>query len=170
MGSLIEELARREAAARAEADRLRARIEELTGELSRADEQVTRLAITREEVARVLEEPPAPDLVPPEGGSGGKPRPGSPTGAVAVPPWQEGADASVLPRAYQDLLEVAEDAGRPLRAAEFAAATGQSTEKAKVEGLRSKLKLLAARGWLAGAPGGLFILNDHAGETLKPGQ
>jgi hypothetical protein len=50
----------------------------------------------------------------------------------------------VLPRAYQDLLEVAEDAGRPRRAAEFAAATGLSTEKAKVEGLRSKLKLLAA--------------------------
>ena len=59
MGSLIEELARREAAARAEADRLRARIEELAGELARAEEQVTRLAIAREEVTRVLEEPPA---------------------------------------------------------------------------------------------------------------
>jgi hypothetical protein len=76
----------------------------------------------------------------------------------------------VLPQSYRDLLEVAGDAGRPLRAAEFAAATGQSTEKAKVEGLRSKLKLLAARGWLAAVPGGLFTLKDHAGETLKPGQ
>ena len=36
MGSLIEELGRREAAARAEADRLRARIEELSGDLARA--------------------------------------------------------------------------------------------------------------------------------------
>jgi hypothetical protein len=89
---------------------------------------------------------------------------------VTVPPWEEGAEASVLPRAYQDLLEAAEDAGRPLRAAEFAAATGLSTEKAKVEGLRSKLKLLAARGWLAGVPGGLFTLPDHAGKTPKPGQ
>jgi hypothetical protein len=89
---------------------------------------------------------------------------------VAVPPWQEGAEASVLPRAYQDLLEVAADAGRPLRAAEFAAATGLSTAKAKVEGLRSKLKLLAARGWLAGVPGGLFTLPDHAGKPPKPGQ
>jgi hypothetical protein len=130
----MEELARREAAARVEADRLRTRIEELTGELARAEEQVTRLAITREEVTRVLEEPPAPDLVPQDGGFGGKPRPGSPIGAVAVPPWQESADASVLPRAYQDLLEVAGDAGRPLRAGEFAVATGQSTEKAKVGG------------------------------------
>jgi hypothetical protein len=163
MGSLIEELARREAAARAEAGRLRARIEELTEELARAEEQVTRLGIAREEVTRVLEEPPAADPA-------GKPGPASPIGAVTVPLWQEGADASVLPRAYQDLLEVAEDAGRPLRAAEFAAAAGQSTEKAKVEGLRSKLKLLAARGWLAAVPGGLFTLKDHAGETPKPGQ
>jgi FtsZ-binding cell division protein ZapB len=36
MGSLIEELKRREAAARAEADRLRARVEELSRELARA--------------------------------------------------------------------------------------------------------------------------------------
>jgi hypothetical protein len=127
--------------------------------------------IAREEVARVLEEPAAAEPsagVP--GKPAGEPRPASPIGAVTVPPWQEGTEASVLPRAYQDLLEVAEDAGRPLRAAEFAAATGLSTEKAKVEGLRSKLKLLAARGWLAGVPGGLFTLEDHSGETSKPGQ
>jgi hypothetical protein len=169
MGSLIEELKRREAAARAEADRLRARIEELSGDLARAEEQVSRLAITREEVMRVLEEPPA-DAARQDGGPGGKPGQASPIGAVTVPPWQEGAEASVLPQAYRDLLEVAAGAGRPLRAAEFAAATGLSTAKAKVEGLRSKLKLLAARGWLAGVPGGLFILPDHAGETPKPGQ
>ena len=60
MGSLIEELKRREEAARVEADGLRARIEELSGDLARAEEQVARLVITREEVTRVLEEPPAP--------------------------------------------------------------------------------------------------------------
>ena len=171
MGSLIEELRRREAAARAGADRLRSRIEELSGELARAEEQVSRLAIAREEVTRVLEDPAADE--PPAGqggGAAGKPRPASPVGAVTVPPWQEGMEASVLPRAYQDLLEVAADAGRPLRAGEFAAAAGLATGKAKVEGLRSKLKLLAARGWLAGVPGGLFTLQDHAGKTGKPGQ
>jgi hypothetical protein len=36
MGSLVEELERREAAARAEADRLRCRIEELHGRKSRS--------------------------------------------------------------------------------------------------------------------------------------
>jgi hypothetical protein len=78
----------------------------------------------------------------------------------------------VLPRSYQDLLEVAADAGRPLRAGEFAAVAGLATGKAKVEGLRSKLKLLAARGWLAGEPGGLFTLPDHAApaDLGRPGR
>jgi hypothetical protein len=87
-GSLIEELRRREDAARAEAGRLRSRIEELSGDLARAEERASRLAIALEEVTRVMEE--------------------------TVPPWQEGSDASVLPRVHQDLLEVAADAGRPL--------------------------------------------------------
>ena len=171
MGSLVEELRRREVAARAEADRLRSRIEELAEDLARAEEQVSRLVIAREEVARVLEEPAAAE--PPAGSAGepaGEPRPASPIGAVTVPPWQEGAEASVLPRSYQDLLEVAADAGRPLRAAEFAAAAGLATDRAKVEGLRSKLKLLAGRGWLAGEPGGLFTLPGHAGKAANPGR
>jgi hypothetical protein len=169
MGSLIEELGRREAAARAEADRLRSRIQELSGDLSRAEERVSRLVIAREEVTRVLEGPAAAE--PPAGKPAGEPRAGSPIGAVRVPPWQEGSEASVvLPRSYQDLLEVAADAGRPLRAGEFAAAAGLGTGKARVEGVRSRLRLLAARGWLAGAPGGLFTLADHAESTVKPGR
>jgi hypothetical protein len=58
MGSLVEELKRREAAARAGAERLRSRIEEL------AEEQVSRLVITREEVVRVMEEPAAAEPPP----------------------------------------------------------------------------------------------------------
>lgn len=59
MGSLAEELRRREAAARAETGRLRSRIEKLAEELARAEEQTSRLVIAREEVMRVLEEPAA---------------------------------------------------------------------------------------------------------------
>jgi hypothetical protein len=51
MGSLIEELRRREAAARAEADRLRGWIKELAEDLARAEERVSRLVIAREEVS-----------------------------------------------------------------------------------------------------------------------
>ena len=156
---------------RAEADRLRSRIGELSLELAEAEEQVSRLVIAREEVTRVLEEPPGAEL---PGGQGsepaGNPGPASPIGMVTVPPWQEGADASVLPQSYRDLVEVAADAGRPLRAAEIAAAAGLGTGRAKVEGLRSKLKRLAGRGWLAEEPGGLFRLPEHAGKTPKPGR
>ena len=57
-----------------------------------------------------------------------------------------------------------EDAGRPLRAAQIAAAAGLSTDKAKVEGLRSKLKRLVDRGWLAEEAGpGLFGLPSRDG-------
>ena len=170
MGSLIEELKRREAASRAEADRLRSRIEELSQDMARAEEQASRLAIAREEVTRVLAEPAAELPAGQNGRPAGKAGPASPVGAVTVPPWREGPEAPVLPRAYQDLLEVAADAGRPLRAGEFAAAAGLGTGKAKVEGVRSKLKLLAARGWLAGVPGGLFTLPDHSGKAAKPGR
>jgi len=173
MGSLIEELRRREAAARAEADLLRSRLEELERDLARAEEQVSRLVIAREEVMRVLEEPDAAELPGRQASEHGeKPSPGSPVGLVTVPPWREGAESSVLPRSYQDLLEVVSDAGRPLRAAEIAAAAGLATGKAKVEGLRSKLKRLAGRGWLAEEPGGLFTLPARtvAGESPKPGR
>jgi hypothetical protein len=165
MCSLIEELKRQEEAARAEADRLRARIEELAGDLAKAEEQASRLVIAREEVTRVLGEPAGP-----AGAPAGEPRPASPIGAVTVPPWQEGLEVSALPGPYQDLMEVAADAGRPLRAGEFAAAAGLSTDKAKVEGLRSKLKLLASRGCLAPVAGGLFTLPGHAGKTLQTGR
>jgi len=83
---------------------------------------------------------------------------GSPVGVMTVPPWRPGLTQSVLPPSYQDLLEVLADAGRPLRAGRIAAAAGLSTGKSNVEGLRSKLKRLAERGWLAGEAPGLFML------------
>jgi len=95
-------------------------------------------------------------------------------GVLAVPPWRAGLEVSVLPQDYRDLLEVAEDAGRPLRAAQIAAAAGLSTDRGKVETLRAKLKRLAERGWLAeeAGPGlsGLPARNGSgAGEAGKPG-
>jgi hypothetical protein len=76
--------------------------------------------------------------------------------------------------AYRDLVEVAGDAGHPLRAAQIAAPAGLSTDKAKVETLRSKLKRLVERDWLAKDAGpGLFALparsGNGAGEAKGPG-
>ena len=176
MGSLIDELQRREAAARAEAEELRGRMAELAERLAGVEEQLSRLVITREMVEEVLSEAGAD--VPPTAGPEVTARPGaghSPViGVLAVPPWRAGLEASVLPQAYRDLLEVAEDAGRPLRAAQIAAAAGLSTDKAKVETLRSKLKRLVERGWLSEEAGpGLFALpvrtGSGAGGAAEPG-
>jgi len=54
MGSLIDELQRREAGARAEAEELRGRIAELAERLAGVEERLSRLVIARETVDEVL--------------------------------------------------------------------------------------------------------------------
>lgn len=56
MGSLIEELEAREAAARVRVEELEAAIAELSGKLALARDGLERLRITRETVAEVLAE------------------------------------------------------------------------------------------------------------------
>jgi hypothetical protein len=177
MGSLVGELRRRETAAGAEAEQLRGQIAELTERLAGVGERLSRLVIACEVVDEVLDRAasevspvPGQPQVTASPGAGPAPVPG----VLAVPPWRAGLDASVLPRDYRDLLEVAGDAGRPLRAGQIAAAAGLSTDRGKVETLRAKLKRLVDRGWLAEEAGpGLFGLAVHngngAGETAKPG-
>jgi hypothetical protein len=156
----MEELQRREVAARREADELRSEIARLSERLALAEEALARLEVTRETVTEVLgdavagQAAAAADPVP----AGSRPAGGSPIGAVTVPPWRPGLAQPVLPASCQDLLEVLADAGRPLRVRGIAAAAGLSTGKPKVEGLRSKLNLLAERGWLAKDEAGLFTL------------
>jgi hypothetical protein len=175
MGSLIDELQRREAAAREEAEDLRGRIAQLAERLAGVEERLSRLVIARETVEEVLSgagAEAASATVMPDGVAPSRSGHLSAVGVLAVPPWRPGLEASVLPEAYRDLLEVAEDAGRPLRAGQIAAAAGLSTDKAKVEGLRSKLKRLVERGWLAEDAGpGLFTLpaRTDAAEVAKPG-
>jgi len=55
MGSLIDELQRREAAARAEAEHLRGQIAQLAERLAGVEEQLSRLVIAREVVDEVLD-------------------------------------------------------------------------------------------------------------------
>jgi hypothetical protein len=177
MGSLIDELQRREVAARAEAEQLRGQIAQLAERLAGVEELLSRLVIAREVVDEVLdgtalEISPAPGQpqVAALPGAGHPPL----IGVLAVPPWRAGLEVSVLPQDYRDLLEVAEDAGRPLRAAQIAAAAGLSTDRGKVETLRAKLKRLVERGWLAEEAGpGLFALparnGNGVGEAVKPG-
>src|SRR5258708_7719466 len=174
MSSLIEELQRREAAARQEADELRGEIARLNERLARAEEALSRLEITRETVAEILGGGGRGGSAGGAGGAGPVPAGsglagGSRVGVMTVPPWRPGLAQLVLPPSYQDLLEVLADAGRPLRAGRIAAAAGLSTGKSQIEGLRSKLKRLAARGWLAEeAPGVVMLPHREAQAASSP--
>jgi hypothetical protein len=181
MASLIEELQWREEAACQEADELRGEIARLTERLARTEERLARLEITRETVAEILggvgtDESAAgqkgePAAAAEAASAGSLVADGSPIGVVTVPPWRPGLAQSVLPPSYRDLLEVLADAGRPLRAGSIAAAAGLSTDRSKVEGLRSKLKRLAERGWLAeDGPRAVYAAPSRCARWVAPVQ
>ncbi|WP_326822613.1 hypothetical protein [Streptosporangium sp. NBC_01756] len=172
MGSLLEELARREAAARERVERLRER-------LAAEEETLSRLVVTRQTVEEILDEAASP-VQRPETGAGDGPDdhgtmsrdrpmgPGtSPIGVVTVPRWRPGMNNSVLPQAYQDVLEVLADTGGGMRAGKIVAALGMPVEAAKIEGLRSKLKRLVERGWLSEESPGVFTMIEQVRARLS---
>jgi hypothetical protein len=145
MGSLVDELQRREAAAREEAAELRGRIAQLAERLAGVEQWLSRLVITRETVEEVLNgsgAEAAPATVMPDGVAA--PRSGhlSAVGVLAVPPWRAGLDASVLPEAY---------AGCRAPAAGGADRRGGRAEHGQGAGRRSAVEAEAAgRAGLAG--------------------
>ncbi|HEV8649269.1 MAG TPA: hypothetical protein VG276_07660 [Actinomycetes bacterium] len=189
LGSLMAELEAREAAARGRAEALRARIAELTEQLTAEEELLSRLGITRQMVVEILggrDEHGWGALaggVELDGDAGVRaalridgpiaraaleeaPAPVR-VGAVRVPQWQAGVAEAVLPVAYRDVLEVLADAGQPLRAKQIAAALGLGGEPRSVEGLRLKLKRLVKRGWLAEPEAGLFARRTQPAESHR---
>ncbi|MFF4403198.1 hypothetical protein [Streptomyces sp. NPDC001404] len=176
MGSLSEELERREAETRARVEELREQVEGLNRQIAVEEERLTRLRITRETVDEVLAETAA-DAAPREPDDGGPvgqkavgasaPGADAVIGVQTVPSWRPGLEASVLPKTYQDLLEVLGDAGSPLRAKQIAVGIGLGSENlSKIEGVRSKLKRLVMRGWLTENTPGVFVLESRSGNEL----
>jgi hypothetical protein len=177
MGSLLEELARREAAVRQRIEEIRERIVELNGLLEVEEDLLSRLVITRETVEEILgeaarlvgesaDEAGSVEVVQAVGGAG-------PLGVVTVPPWRRGMTASVLPAAYRDAVEILADAAEAMRAGRIATAMGLADSAAKREGLRSKLKRLVERGWVCEDGPGLFALaepvaREMAGQAAEP--
>lgn len=160
MVSWLEELDRREAAAREGIAELRGRIEELTRRLAEREEVLSRLQITRETMTEILSADATISVAGSEAEAGEAEEhhvpEGSPVGVRLVPQWTSGLVVGVLPRSYQDIVEVLADAVHPMRAHHICAALGLSTDKSKVEGFRSRLKRLVDRGWLTEAEPGLF--------------
>ncbi|WP_234346001.1 hypothetical protein [Streptomyces sp. NRRL F-5755] len=168
MGSLFEELEAREAAARGQVEELEAELADLTGQLGEAREGLERLRIARETVAEVMAEMSADITVAPEeelqtdgaeGEEASSPYAGAERrvmGVLTVPKWQPGMGVDVLPRVYQDILEVVADAPGPVRAKQVVPRIGLPVQVGKIETTRSKLKRLVERGWLDEAEPGLF--------------
>ncbi|MFH8343025.1 hypothetical protein [Streptomyces sp. AM6-12] len=149
MPSVIGLLEAREKGIREEVARLRAALDE-------AERALQRLVDARVTVTEVLTVAPAP-------------APGSSLkGAVAgsrVPHRTEGMAVSVLAVDYQHIVELlGSDVGREgMRCQELAAALGLQAVPAKVEGVRSKAKRLAERGWIRQVRPGVFTALPQSG-------
>ncbi|MFD0078677.1 hypothetical protein ACFVIY_40535 [Streptomyces sp. NPDC127166] len=139
----------------------RQRVEALQAELREAEAVWERFVIARETVGEVLAEPRCREPVAPITVVGE--RPVQVTAAVpgsVVPHWQEGLALTVLAPDYQQIMDVLAGGngthGEAMDCRQLAAAVGLEPVPAKVEGVRSKVKRLAARGWLVEERPGLF--------------
>ncbi|MFG2409905.1 hypothetical protein ACGFR8_37425 [Streptomyces brevispora] len=152
-----------EAGVRARVEELELRAAELADRLAVERERLSRLVITRETAGELLSRMPAgvpdrpggelPTAVEASPFAGAERRV---VGILTVPKWQSGMDQGVLPRVYQDILDVVRDAPGPVRAKQIAPRIGLPAETSKIEGVRSKLKRLVERGWLDEDTPGLF--------------
>lgn len=138
----------------------RQRVEALQAELREAEAAWERFVIAREVVGQVLAEPR----------NGNEPavvvrdeRPAPSTGAVprsVVPVRREGLEVAVLAPDYRQIMHIlveCEGSGQgSMTCQQLAAALGLQVVPAKVEGVRSKAKRLAARGWLVEPTPGAF--------------
>lgn len=149
--SLIEALETRQAEVLGQAERLREQIAGLSEELSRAEERLSRLRITRETVEEVLAAPSSP--VP--GADGGDGDAGGGVAAVLVKAEAE-LDVTVMSPEYRAIIALFATSGAAMRCKEVCEHLGLGTEPRHVEGMRSKLKRLVERGILAEPSSGLF--------------
>jgi hypothetical protein len=127
---LLGKIDAREAVLTREAEQTQARISELTARLRELDEAIDHLRITSKTLLSLADEPdPEPTSMP-----------------------------AVLPDhpAYQQILAVFADTGRPLRARDLCQALDLPIVSKNTENIRSKLKRLVSRGVLIETEPGLF--------------
>jgi hypothetical protein len=159
MASVLGMLEGRETAARVRVEGLREEVARLAEVLEDAEIELDRRGIAREELVEALAASAAETTAGTEAEEKAvlslAPVPGS-----TVPPWREGLPVTVLAPDYQCILGVLEQqrsTGQgPLRAKEIAVELGLDATPAKVEGLRSKARRLAERGWLLLEASGAF--------------
>jgi hypothetical protein len=129
MTSLFTMITEREADARAAADDLRTGIAKLTEQLTAIETELSRLAVTRETAISLGYTEPDDDT-----------------------------DTTIAQPAYLNILAEFERADGPLRAGQLCQLLDVGTEPKHREGMRARLKRLAARGILDETEPGLFVL------------
>ncbi|MEV8529405.1 hypothetical protein AB0451_35585 [Streptomyces sp. NPDC052000] len=159
--ALVEE---REAAARVRVEDLRAGAERVLAELADAEAVLERRVIATAELAEtlagrdaMLEEPAAPVGEATTATVADTAR--VPVAGSIVPRWHAGATVQALAVDYRRIVELVEtepDNGEGVSAKELAGRLGLEAVPAKIEGVRSKAKGLAERGWLTASATGRF--------------
>jgi hypothetical protein len=158
MASVMGLLEARETAALVRVGELREEAERVLAELREAEAVLERRAIALAELAEALAAPEPQAAEPPEAPAK------APVAGSMVPTWREGFDVGVLAPDYQRLVGVLEEAGGAgLRAKDLAGQLGLKLTPAKVEGVRSKVKRLVERGWLAEERPGVFTPRQPVG-------
>ncbi|MFE6869314.1 hypothetical protein ACFVFS_22520 [Kitasatospora sp. NPDC057692] len=139
----------------------RRRVEALQAEFREAEAVWERFVIARETVAEVLAEPCVGGEVAPVVVAGERPvRSAAAVPGSVVPHWREGLVPAVLAPDYRRIMDVlaggSGPGGETTDCRRLAVALGLEPVPAKVEGVRSKAKRLAARGWPVETSPGLF--------------
>jgi hypothetical protein len=174
VASVLGMLEEREAAARVRVEGLREEVVRLAEVLEAAEIELDRRVIAREELVEALAVSAAESTAVTEAEAEEEavlslaPVPGS-----TVPAWREGLPVTVLAPDYQRIVGVLEQRRStghgPLRAKEIAVELGLGATPAKVEGLRSKARRLAERGWLFLEASGAFSAGRRSGAVPGAG-
>ncbi|MCX5388444.1 hypothetical protein [Streptomyces sp. NBC_00094] len=161
MASVLGMLEERETAARVRGEGLREEVARLAEVLEAAEVELDQRVIAREELVEALEAWSAETTT--TAGTEAEEKAVlslAPVSGSTVRPWREGLPVTVPAPDYQRILGVLEQRRStghgPLRAKEIAVELGLDATPAKVEGLRSKARRLAERGWLLLEASGAF--------------
>ncbi|WP_242434323.1 hypothetical protein [Streptomyces sp. CB01580] len=163
MASVMGLLEEREAAARARVEELQAEADRIQSELAAAEAVLDRRVIARVELAEALAAPG--DAADPAVQEAPEPVPAAkavkaPVAGSIVPHFGEGMTVEkALAADYRRIVELVEsgpEGGEGAMAKEIASGLGLELVPAKIEGVRSKARRLAERGWLAASPSGRF--------------
>jgi len=145
---------------RSRVEGLREQAARVAAQLGEAERALEHVAITRATLAAVLA---AHEGVGRQAQDVGTPRPQP----ALVPVWRSDLTEAHLPAGYRELWRALAHAPGPVRAKDLALMLGLGVTAAKIEGLRSKLKRLVARGWIAESAPGVFA--PVAAEPVSPG-